>query len=261
MQQICSNCRYPLQPGTAVCTNCGTPVSASGGGSYDPTIRAGSPPGAGYGQSPYGAPTPSDPYSGQYSAPQGSPYGASQPNPYGAPQPNPYGAPQPGPYGTPQANQFGGPGAPVFTPVAPKRSRRGILFVAIGIIVACIVVVVAFSAFSKFKQVITTGSHITKIQVGTGQDPNTFEVTGVKDTFDNDSTVYVSFTVVTQDANAQIVLKLYAGSDLQDSTDSVTPDVGTSVYGNSAVVHKTGEHTFEVDYNGTKEATITFNVT
>lgn len=162
----------------------------------------------------------------------------------------------------PQANQFGGPQAPVFAPVPPKpRSRRGILFVAAGLIVACIVVIVAVSVFGKFKQAITTGTHITKIQVGTGQDSTTFEVTGVKDTFPNDSTVYVSFTVVTQDANAQIVLKLYAGSTLQDSTDPVTPDVGTTTYGNSAVVHNTGEHTFEVDYNGTKEATITFDVT
>jgi hypothetical protein len=247
MQQTCSNCRYPLQPGAAVCTNCGTPVSPTGGGSYDPTMRAGMPPGPGYGQPPYGAPAAPGSYSGQYNAPPGA---------------TPYGAPPGSPYGAPQANQYGAPQAPVFTPVAPKpKSRRGILFGAIGLIAACIVVAVAFSALSKFKQEITTGPHITKIQVGTGQNADTLEITGATDTFKNDSTVYVSFTVVTQDANAQVVLKLYADSTLQDTTEPVTPDVGTTVYGNSTVVHNAGKHTFEVDYNGTKEATITFNVT
>src|SRR5262249_2780524 len=120
MQQVCSNCRYPLQPGNAVCTNCGTPVNAMGGGSYDPTINPGSAPSPGYGQSPYGAPTSADSYSGQYSAPQGTLYGAQPGAPYGVPQPNQYGMPQ---------------GAPVFTPVPPKpRSRRGILFGAIALI-------------------------------------------------------------------------------------------------------------------------------
>jgi hypothetical protein len=253
MQHVCSNCRYPLQPGSTVCTNCGTPVSTAGGGSYDPTLRAGAAPGSGYGQPGYGTPSAPDSYSAQYGSP--SPYGTPPGGSYGAQPGNPYGAPQANPYGTPQA--------PVFTPVAtPPKSRRGALFGGIAIIVVVIVgIVIAAGIFGKFKQEVTTGTHITKIQVGTGQDPNTFEVTGATDTFHTGDTVYVSFTVTTQESGAQVVLKLYAGSDLQDSTDPVTLDQGTTTYGNSAVVNKTGEHKFEVDYNGVSEATITFNVT
>ncbi len=246
MQQVCSNCRYPLQPGAAVCTNCGTPVNTAGGGPYAP--------GAGYGQPPYGAPTGSDSYSGQYSSQPGGGYGV--------PPSGPYGAPPAGPYGAPQANQYGAPQAPVFTPVAAQpKSRRGVLFGAIGLIVVCIVgIVLVANVFGKFKQTVTTGTHITKIQVGTALDQTTFEITSPADTFHVGDKVYVSFTVVTQDSGAQVTLKLYSGSTLED-TDSVTPDPGTTTYGNSVVVQNTGEHTIEVDYNGSKEASITFNVT
>jgi hypothetical protein len=284
MQQTCSNCRYPLQPGAVVCTNCGTPVSAPGGGSYDPTVRAGVSPGSGYGQPPYGAPSAPDPYGAQYSNP--SPYGAPPGGsaPYGPPPAGPYGAPPPQP-------GFGGPppyGAPVGYPgqVIPKKSHTG-LYIGLGVvgvilvvaIVGCIFVVgligtaakkvsnainsveATATAFAQQGGSITTGTHITKIAVGTGIDQTTETVTGETATFSKGSTVYVSFTVDTQETGAQVVLKLYAGSDLQDTSDTVTPDPGTTTYGNSATVNIPGVHSFEVDYNGVSEATITFNVT
>ena len=138
---------------------------------------------------------------------------------------------------------------------------RKSLFIGFStLIIVLVVFIVAASVLGRFKQAVTTGAHITKIQVGTGLDQTTGAIQGETDTFQDGATVYVSFTVVNQNPNATVTLKLLYGT-IQKESDELTPEVGTTQYGDSASVQTTGEHAFEVDYNGAKEATITFNIT
>ncbi len=224
MQPICSKCRAPLRPGSVFCPTCGTPVSA-GGGSSTPAMRAGVPPASSYSQPPAGAPAALTPASAPYSP-------AS-------------------PYSTPPGSSYR----------RQRARRRGMLFGALGLIVVCIVgIVVVANVVGKFKQEVTTGPHITNIQVGTGIDEHTGEIKGATDTFHTGEKVYVAFTVVTQDPKAHVVLYLYANGTLE-ATDSVPLDPDATHYGDSVVVRNTGEHKVEVVYNGAAEASITFHVT
>ena len=103
-------------------------------------------------QSPYDQPT--NPYGQQPPSPYGqqqpqSPYGQQQPqNPYGQPQGQYPGQPQaPNPYGQPQGQFPGQPGYGAFpAPVAPKKSKKGLL---IGGAVALVVIVVAAVALTS----------------------------------------------------------------------------------------------------------------
>ncbi len=277
MQQTCSNCRYPLQPGAVVCTNCGTPVSAAGGGSYDPTVRAGAPPSTGYGQPSYGAPSAPDPYSAQYSGPPGGGYGAppSGPNPYGAPPASPYGAPpaQPG---------FGGPppyGAPVGFPgqMPPKKSNKG-LFIGLGIVGGIVVIaiigciVLTNFVINKGKQVVNSveatatalagenGKHITDVHIGTGFDQNSNQITGESSTLSTGD-AWVAFTANNQDPNATVELKLYNDGTETAHAGPDKLDVGTEVYPYQLTLRNTGSDKIEIYYNGHLEATISFTVT
>lgn len=274
MQQRCTNCGAFLQPGSSVCTNCGAPVSSGaagsyGSGAYDPTVRAGAPPNPGYGTPTYGAPQPP----ANFGAPQ-PPYGTPQP-PYGTPQP-PYGAPQP-PYGTPQppygSSPYGAPPNPGFgAPMSPladypvmqpaRKSRRG-LFIGLGVSVIVVIVVIAALAngLGGFKQQVTTGTHVTKIQTGTGFDQNTGVVTGEKDSFTTGDDVFIVYTVTNPAPGAQVILKLFLGSTLESTSPPVALDTQTNSYANDVTVQNTGEHKVELDYNGVAEGSITFNVT
>ncbi len=110
-------------------------------------------------------------------------------------------------------------------------------------------------------QQVTTGAHITKIQTGTGFDQNTGVVTGETGTFRVGQTAYVVFTVQTSDSSPQVILKLFLGDQLEDTSDTLAPDQGTHVYSRSVSLIAAGKHKIEVDYNGAFEASITFDVT
>lgn len=264
MQQRCTNCGAPLQPGSVVCTTCGTPVSSGasgsyGAGAYDPTMRAGTPPNPGYGSQPYGAPPPPPGYGSQ-------PYGAPPPSPnYGAPPPSPGFGSQP--YGAPPPPNFGAPPPPVYPVMQPpQKSRRGLFYalggVGVAVVILLVVCVVLANIGGKFTQQVTTGTHITKIQTGTGFDENSGAVKGETDTFHVGDTVHVVFTVTNAGSNTILIVKMYAGSDLEHTSSPESIDSGTNVYDYSYTgPAQTGTYKAEIDYNGTQEGTITFNVT
>lgn len=110
---------------------------------------------------------------------------------------------------------------------------------------------------------VSLGTHIIKVQTGTGFDQQKGTVQDATGTFHNGETVYLAFTVKTQEKNAQIVLKLFQNKELEDTSSVVTPTQGTHTYlktislNNSGV---TGTNIVEIDYNGIVEATITFIV-
>lgn len=263
MQQRCTNCGAPLQPGSVVCTTCGTPVSSGasgsyGAGAYDPTMRAGTPPGTGYGSQPYGAPPPAPGYGSQ-------PYGAPPPSPnYGAPPPSPGFGSQP--YGAPPPPNFGAPPPPVYPVMQPpQKSRRGLFYalggVGVAVVILLVVCVVLANIGGKFTPQVTTGTHITKIQTGTGFDENTGAVKGEKSTFSTGDTVWIVYTVTNPAQGAKVVLKLYNNDTYESSSDPVDLDPVTNTYANSVQVEQTGTHKVELYYNGTLEGSITFNVT
>jgi hypothetical protein len=261
MQQRCTNCGAFIQPGSGACGNCGAPVSSGapgmyGSGAYDPTVRAGGPPNPGYGPPSYGAPSAPPPYGAQQ-----PPYGASQPSygssPYGAP-PNPgYGTPPNAGYGTPMQAPAG---YPVMQPA--QKSRRG-LYVGLAAVIILVIVVVAAlaSGLGKFKQQVTTGTHITQIQTGTGFDEQNGAVIGKTDTFHSGDTIHIVFTVKDADQGAILTIKLYQDGSLEHTSAPHTIDSGTNVYDYSVSIDQTGEHKAEIDYNGNADGSITFNVT
>ncbi len=261
MQQLCSTCGTTIQPGSTVCTNCGTPVRSSnsgsyGAGSYDPTIRASAPP-PGYGQPGFGVPP-----SPNFGAPPPPHFGAPPPN-FGAPPPPNFGAPPPPNFGAPPPNLGAPPPVyPVMQP--PKKSQRGLFFTLGGVgvgIILLIVACVALTSLFRFKQEISTGAHVTAVHTGTSFDEQTGDVIGEKDTFHLNDEVWIVYTVTNPDPGAQVVLKLYLGSDFESASPPVDLDNHTNTYANSVVVHNKGEHKVEIYYNGTQEASITFNVT
>jgi hypothetical protein len=151
-------------------------------------------------------------------------------------------------------------------PSKPRRRRGLLLYVLL-----CILLVVVITIISTLVAVIgnsnaaqqppTTGAHITSIETGTGFDTEKSLVTGVTHTFKTGQAVYVVFTVKNEDANAQIVLKLFQESTLESTSDILTPDGGTNTYAFPIVVHSTGLHSCHLEYNHSTEATISFNVT
>lgn len=281
MQQRCTNCGAPLQSGSIVCTTCGTSVSSGasgsyGAGAYDPTVRAGTPPNSSYGSPSYGAPPPSPGYGAQsYGAPPPPNYGAPSPPNYGAPPPPNFGTPPPSPgfgsqpYGAPPPPNFGAPPPvyPVMQP--PQRSRSGLVYrlggISVAIIILIIVGVVLAGVLGKgsqnFTQQVTTGKHITAVSTGTGFDENTGAVEGEKSTFSAGDTVWIVYTVTNPDQGATVVLKIYNDGTYKESSDPVDLDPVTNTYANSIESVSAGNRKVELYYNGTLEASITFNVT
>lgn len=304
MQQFCNNCGSAIQPGSAVCSNCGTPVS-SGSGAYDPTMRAGTPPGTGYGTPPYGAPPPQQPYG----APPPNDYGAGAPppppqqpgygsQPYGAPPPQPgFGGPPPGPPPGFAGQPYGGPPPMMPVQMPPQKKSRTLWYVLGGVAVILIICCVGgglalragLFAASKavdsaatqiaqtanaidatatagglpgtFTQTSTTGTHITKIQTGTGWDQNSGDVQGETATFHPGDTVYTVFTVdLSGDSSANVEIK-YSLNGSQTDTSGPQSITESNVYSYKAPIgSSTGVYTIEIDYNNTPEATITVEV-
>ncbi|HEU5198723.1 MAG TPA: zinc ribbon domain-containing protein [Ktedonobacterales bacterium] len=284
MQQFCNNCGTAIQPGSSVCSNCGTPVSG-GSGAYDPTMRAGMPPSTGYGSQPYGGPPPNNYGAG---APPPPPQGFGS-QPYGGPS-----APPPGFAGQP----YGGPPPMMPVQAPPQKKSRTLWYVLGGIavilVVCCIGGVVAANAglfalgkavntaatqiaqtenaagatpttggnqSGPFTQSSTTGTHITKIQTGTGWDQNSGDVQGETGTFNPGDTVYTVFTVdLAGDTSATVEIKYFLNGSPTDTSgpQSITE---SNVYSyNSSIGTDPGIYTIEVDYNNVKEATITVDV-
>lgn len=153
-------------------------------------------------------------------------------------------------------------------PPAP-RSRGRLLYVLSGIAAAlAVLIVIAALLASVFtgqtthpgSQQVKTGPHITKLQTGAGFDQQKARVQSEGGAFSVGQPIFVVFTVVNQNPNAKIVLKLFSGSALKITSAPLNPEVGTTVYANDAIVRQAGQYHWEIDYNGVAEATISFIV-
>jgi len=155
-------------------------------------------------------------------------------------------------------------------PSKPALERRGrLLYLFSGSAAALAVLIVIAVALallfngqlgSTGPQQVKTGPHIPKLQTGAGFDTQKDRVQDESETFSPGQAVFVVFTVVTQDANARIVLKLFYGITLQVTSAPLNPEQGSSIYADEAIVHTTGQYHWEVDYNGVTEASISFTV-
>jgi hypothetical protein len=171
-------------------------------------------------------------------------------------------------------------------PPQPKKSRAWIYIVSIILVVIILVCggialainlgahavsnavnnlstqVATITVTTGFQQQSTTGPHITTIQTGTGFDQNNGTVQGEGQTFKTNQEIWVVYTVANPDAGAQVVVKLLASDgSLIDSGNSAPLDTSTNVYANSLHLDTAGIYSVEIDYNGTAEATINFQVT
>jgi hypothetical protein len=114
-----------------------------------------------YGQSqnPYGQ-QPTNPY-GQPGQQSPSPYGQqSGPNPYGQQPPNPYGQPT-DPYGQPQGQFPGQPGYG-YPGAQPQKSKKGLIFGAVGAVIVVLIIIVVFVSKGS-----TSGGTATQAQTCT----------------------------------------------------------------------------------------------
>lgn len=154
-------------------------------------------------------------------------------------------------------------------PPSPARKNRRLPSVLgiVGIILAILIIaaVITTSIITRQNQYsgpqqVTVGKHITQIQTGTGFDQKKARVQGQTGNFSTSQAVYVVFTVVNQDPKAQVVVKLFDGTTLQNTSAALNPEIGTNVYSDVAIIHQSGGYRWEVDYNGATEASITFNV-
>lgn len=122
-----------------------------------------------------------------------------------------------------------------------------------------LIAVFALVSLSSCQQV-TTGQHIIKIQTATGFDQKSGVVQGQGDTFRTGETLYIVFTVKTDDEKAQVTLKVFQGKELEDTSLPVVIQKGEHIYSQTITLNSTGKNTVEIDYNGVSEGSIVFNV-
>ncbi|HEU5368104.1 MAG TPA: hypothetical protein VFU69_06555 [Ktedonobacterales bacterium] len=266
MQQFCNSCGSPITAGMTNCARCGAPVSSSGPGAYDPTVRAGSPPGTGYGSQPYG-PSSNDPYA----APPPPPYGASQPQPgFGAPPPPPG-------FGPPPQPGFGAPQQPYMAPPPqPKKSRAWIYIVGailVVLILVCGGIAFAINSFGHAVSsavnnlstqvatiTVTTGAHVSNVQIGKGDDQG--NITSKTSSFSESDTIDIVFTVTTQDSGAHVTLQILdsSGSELQTDFTPLPVETGTHDYYFAFSITGADSYTANLQYNGATEQAVDFTV-
>jgi hypothetical protein len=265
MQQFCNSCGAPITAGMTNCARCGAPVSSGGSGAYDPTVRAGAPPGTGYGAQPYGPPA-NDPYAAPPPPPQG--FGAPPPQPgYGAPPPPPgFGPPQPG---------FGAPQQPYMAPMPPQPKKSRAWMYIVGAILVVLILVcggIAFAINSLGHAVtnavnnlatqvatitVTTGAHVSNIQIGKGDDQG--NITTQTTQFSVGEHITITFTADTQDSGATVALKLDTG-DQSEVLGHVNLDTGQNDYYMIFHVNTAGSYTAELQYSGGSSSNVTEGV-
>lgn len=195
----CRNCQYDLPAGVAFCPNCGTPIPASGGTPFPPTMLGSAPnqeiaptiAASGPGQA-----FPPPPPGNQY-APPPTNYGENAPPPPSSFAANPYTAPQPAPYDPNYAQPAPYPMAGTYPPqqfVPPPQKKKANGCVIALIIVLVVVVlgvggVIAAGAFvlnkannavatttSDFKTAVPTISSELTPTAGTGSAPSSSQI-------------------------------------------------------------------------------------
>ncbi len=142
--------------------------------------------------------------------------------------------------------------------------RRNLLLsgVAFALLVAVTIGVLTHNAAQStgFQQQVTTGPHITSIQVGTGVDPESGSVQGATDTFHTGDMVYVVFTVSNGGLENTFNIRLYDNANDVVYSDMYSSAERAAQFNSATVVTQAGIYKWEIDYNGTSEASITFQV-
>ncbi len=151
------------------------------------------------------------------------------------------------------------------TPAKSRPLRRRDLLlgsVALALLVAVTIGVLAHNAAQStgFQQQVTTGPHITSIQVGTGVNLQSGSVQGATDTFHTGDTVYVVFTVSNGGLENTFNIRLYDNTNDVVYSDMYSSAEGAAQFNSATVVTQAGIYKWEIDYNGTPEASITFQV-
>jgi serine/threonine protein kinase len=112
----------------------------------------------------------------------------------------------------------------------------------------------------SFHQEVTTGPHITSIHVGTGVDPTSGNIQGETDTFHIGDTVHLVFSAPGSN-NDHLTVTLFHNSSQEEKIDYPSSIFKARTgYTDPFIVAETGIYKWEVDFNGTPEASITFQV-
>ncbi len=156
------------------------------------------------------------------------------------------------------------PPQPAASPSQPRHMRRNLLLsgVAFALLVAVTIGVLTHNAAQStgFQQQVTTGPHITSIQLGTGVDPESGSVQGATDTFHTGDMVYVVFTVSNGGLENTFNIRLYDNANDVVYSDMYSSAERAAQFNSATVVTQAGIYKWEIDYNGTSEASITFQV-
>jgi hypothetical protein len=195
---------------------------------------------------------------------------ASPPGRNSSPTPAPSGgATESSTSSTPPSSPLAPAGVPLEAAAPPKQKRHTKLLVSVGsaiVLLALIGVWIGAQAqapSTAFQQEVTTGSHITSIEVGTGI-LNSGLVQGQADTFQAGKPSCISVTVHNGSSPGYIDAVLFQGSNTFFS-GSVIRGLNPYWQGpfyicSSNNVLDSGVYKWVVNYNGSAEASITFQV-
>jgi hypothetical protein len=151
---------------------------------------------------------------------------------------------------------------------AARPKRRTMLMVSVGSIILVLAVIgVAITqaqtpSTTTFQQEVTTGSHIASIEVGTGL-LNSGLIQGQTDTFHPLQQSCISFKVYTGSSYGNVDVVIFKGSDTFFSgpvEDNIYPGFQGLPLHECSNVGDTGVYKWVVNYNGSAEASITFQV-
>jgi serine/threonine protein kinase len=135
---------------------------------------------------------------------------------------------------------------------------------AVGVSIPTLVIPLVRRA--TFHQEMTTSPQVPEIHVGTGYDASTSSIRGEQATFTVGEEVFVSYTVSTistsDSLRPHIAVHLFRGDSLQ-ATVSEFDDFQVTAFAahdSSQTITQTGSYKWEIEYNGTPKASITFQV-
>lgn len=152
---------------------------------------------------------------------------------------------------------------------AARAKRRTLFLVILGSIILVVVItgvwvsLEAHSSPSGFQQSVTTGSHITSIEVGTGISNSGLQGQGA--TFTAGSPSCISFTINNGSSMGYISAVLSQGSTTVFSGSVPGGEVSPYYQGNLWIcsqynILNDGVYQWVVNYNGSPEASITFQI-
>lgn len=164
----------------------------------------------------------------------------------------------PSPLAAPYTAGLLAPSIPKTAQPQQHTSRQRIIIGSLAVLLLVAIVAGAWNLFFAFhQQVILTGPHVNSIYVGTGLS-DSGGITGETDTFKLGTEVVLVFTA-TGNGNA-LGVRLLQKDDV--TLVSHSPPLGTSIgyWDQYSTFPDTGTYKWVIDYDGTIEASITFQV-